>query len=381
MAKIVLDKATRAFGKTVAINQLSLEIEDGEFLVLVGPSGCGKSTALRMLAGLEELTSGDIYIGDRRVTHVQAKDRDLAMVFQSYALYPHMSVAENIGFGLKLRKVPRQDMDRRVREAAGFLGLQDLLDRKPGQLSGGQRQRVALGRAVVREPAAFLLDEPLSNLDAKLRVQTRAELSKLHDRLGTTFVYVTHDQIEAMTMADRIAVLDRGMLQQLGTPQELYDKPANLFVAGFIGSPAMNFFDASVAATDTGLLLDAGGFKIILPEGARPEIKRFAGKSVKLGIRPEDIHDPEYLPPGIETVKIEATVDVVESMGSETYLHMLAGEDSFIARVDPRNSSKAGEAFTAAINVTKCHTFDPETGLSTALADPALAPVERAAAV
>ena len=367
MAKIVLDRATKVFGKTIAVNELSLEIVDGEFLVLVGPSGCGKSTALRMLAGLEALTSGDIYIGDRRVTNVQAKDRDLAMVFQSYALYPHMTVYDNIAFGLKLRKVSKEEVRRRVEETAGFLGLGELLDRKPGQLSGGQRQRVALGRAIVREPAAFLLDEPLSNLDAKLRVQTRAELSKLHQRLGTTFVYVTHDQIEAMTMASRIAVLDRGVLQQLGTPQELYDEPVNLFVAGFIGSPAMNFFDAQVVATDTGLLLDAGGFRIPVPETARAELQAFEGTGVTLGIRPEDIHDPEFLPPAIDTVKVEALVDVVESMGSETYLHMMADDSRFIARVDPRSSAQPEQPFTAAINVAKCHTFDPESGISTAV--------------
>jgi multiple sugar transport system ATP-binding protein len=358
MAKIVFDKATKVFGRTIAVNELSLDIDDGEFLVLVGPSGCGKSTALRMLAGLEALTSGDLYIGDRRVTNVQAKDRDLAMVFQSYALYPHMTVADNIAFGLKLRKVSRQEQDRRVREAAGLLGLQELLDRKPGQLSGGQRQRVALGRAIVREPAAFLLDEPLSNLDAKLRVQTRAELSKLHQRLGTTFVYVTHDQTEAMTMATRIAVLDRGVLQQLGTPAELYEHPANLFVAGFIGSPAMNFFEAQVRNENGELLLDTGSFQISAPAS----LDAYAGKAVTLGIRPEDIHDPAYLPPGIKTAAIEAVVDVVEAMGSETYLHLIAGDVPFIARVDPRSAAAQGEAFTAAINVEKCHTFDPETG-------------------
>jgi multiple sugar transport system ATP-binding protein len=360
MAKIVFDKATKVFGKTVAVNELSLEIEDGEFLVLVGPSGCGKSTALRMLAGLEALTSGDLYIGERRVTNVQAKDRDLAMVFQSYALYPHMTVAGNIAFGLKLRKVPKQEQERRVREAAGLLGLQELLDRKPGQLSGGQRQRVALGRAIVREPAAFLLDEPLSNLDAQLRVQTRTELSKLHQRLGTTFVYVTHDQTEAMTMATRIAVLDRGVLQQLGTPAELYARPANLFVAGFIGSPAMNFFEAQVAREDGNLMLDAGSFRIPAP-GA---VDAYEGRSVTLGIRPEDIHDPAYLPPGIKTSAVEASVDVVEAMGSETYLHLVAGGVPFIARVDSRSAAAQGDTFTAAINIEKCHTFDPETGLS-----------------
>jgi multiple sugar transport system ATP-binding protein len=366
MAKIVLDRATKVFGKTIAVNELSLEIEDGEFLVLVGPSGCGKSTALRMLAGLEALTSGDIYIGERRVTNVQAKDRDLAMVFQSYALYPHMTVAENIAFGLKLRNISKPEIDRRMRGTAGLLGLEELLDRKPGQLSGGQRQRVALGRAIVREPAAFLLDEPLSNLDAKLRVQTRAELSKLHQRLGTTFVYVTHDQIEAMTMATRIAVLDRGLLQQLGTPAELYDEPANLFVAGFIGSPAMNFFEARVETTDAGQLLATDSFRVPAPAGSEAALAPYAGRTVTLGIRPEDVHDPAYLPPGIDTASVEAVVDVVEAMGSETYLHLMAGDVPFIARVDPRSAARQGDRFTAAINVDKCHTFDPASGHVTA---------------
>jgi multiple sugar transport system ATP-binding protein len=365
VAKIVFDKATKVFGKTIAVNELSLEIRDGEFLVLVGPSGCGKSTALRMLAGLEALSAGDIYIGERRVTDVQAKDRDLAMVFQSYALYPHMTVRDNIGFGLKLRKVAKQDIGRRVEETAGFLGLEELLDRKPGQLSGGQRQRVALGRAIVREPAAFLLDEPLSNLDAKLRVQTRAELSKLHNRLGTTFVYVTHDQIEAMTMADRIAVLSQGVLQQLGTPSELYDQPVNLFVAGFIGSPAMNFFRADVSRTGGEFVLETAGFRIGIQEGQKPELADYLGRSITLGIRPEDVHDPDYLPPGIETVKADATVEVVESMGSETYLHLVAGDATFIARVDPRSRAQVGDNFTAAIDIAKCHTFDSESGRAT----------------
>jgi multiple sugar transport system ATP-binding protein len=361
MARILMDKATKVFGKTVAVNELSLDVADGEFLVLVGPSGCGKSTALRMLAGLEALTSGDIYIGERRVTNVQAKDRDLAMVFQSYALYPHMTVRDNIAFGLKLRKLPRQEIDQRVNQAAGLLGLEALLDRKPGQLSGGQRQRVALGRAIVREPAAFLLDEPLSNLDAKLRVQTRAELSRLHQRLGTTFIYVTHDQIEAMTMASRIAVLDLGVLQQLGTPQELYECPANLFVAGFIGSPSMNFFRAAVEATDSGPWLRTAGFGVAVPERQAGGLRPYGGKAITLGIRPENVHDPAFIPPGIETAKAEAVVEVVESMGSETYLHLRAGDETFIARVDPRSTARANDPFTAAFDINKLHFFDTAT--------------------
>ena len=364
MARIVFDRVTKEFGSTSAVRDLSLDIAHGEFLVLVGPSGCGKSTALRLLAGLERITSGDLFIDDRRVNDVAAKDRDLAMVFQSYALYPHMSVRDNIAFGLKLRKVGNQEIDSRVLEASGLLGIQELLDRTPRQLSGGQRQRVALGRAIVREPAAFLLDEPLSNLDAKLRVQTRAELAKLHERLGTTFIYVTHDQVEAMTMATRIAVLDRGVLQQLGTPQDLYDRPDNLFVAGFIGSPAMNFFEATLTVADGVPLIDAGPIK--LPPGPADQ-KRFldhAGEKVTLGIRPEHIHDPEYLPPGVETLIVNVEVDVVEAMGSETYLHLITGEQRFIARVDPRSAAVAGGPFHAAINRAKLYVFDSVSGLA-----------------
>ncbi|HWC30915.1 MAG TPA: sn-glycerol-3-phosphate ABC transporter ATP-binding protein UgpC [Dehalococcoidia bacterium] len=364
MASIVFDRVTKAFGGTNAVNDLSLEIEDGEFLVLVGPSGCGKSTALRLLAGLERLTTGDIYIGDRKVTNVAAKDRDLAMVFQSYALYPHMTVRDNIAFGLKLHGVAKEESARRVTNTAGLLGIDDFLTRKPGQLSGGQRQRVALARAIVREPAAFLLDEPLSNLDAKLRVQTRAELTKLHERLGATFVYVTHDQVEAMTMATRIAVLDRGVLQQVGTPQELYGSPANLFVAGFIGSPAMNLLDASVARPDGVTVIDAGPIKLASSDRLTARLRDLPDRRVILGIRPEHIHDPDYLPPGIDPLRINVTVDVVESLGSETYLHLTSGDTSFIARVDPRSAATPGEPFQVAIDQDRLYAFNAETGLA-----------------
>ena len=267
MASVTFDHVYKRFGDVVAVNDLTIEVEDKEFLVFVGPSGCGKTTSLRLLAGLEEITEGNIMIGDRVVNDVPPKDRDIAMVFQSYALYPHMSVYDNMAFGLKLRKTPKADIERRVREAASILDIEHLLDRKPKQLSGGQRQRVAVGRAIVREPAVFLFDEPLSNLDAKLRVQTRSQLTRLHQRLATTFIYVTHDQVEAMTMASRIAVMKDGILQQIDTPQHLYDHPQNVFVAGFIGSPSMNFFDATLVESDGKLEINAGGFRLEVPDG------------------------------------------------------------------------------------------------------------------
>ena len=328
------------------------------------PSGCGKSTALRLLTGLEEVSGGRITIGDRIVNNVSAKDRDLAMVFQSYALYPHMSVYDNIAFGLKIRKVPRREIAERVNEAARILGIEELLRRKPRQLSGGQRQRVALGRAIVRQPAAFLLDEPLSNLDAKLRVQTRAELAKLHERLGATFLYVTHDQVEAMTMASRIAVLNEGELQQLGTPQDLYDTPANLFVAGFIGSPAMNFFRAMVTQTDGGYRIDAGAFKLDLATAGGPDLRALVDKETILGIRPEHIHDPMFLSPGVVPAVIETSVDIVEAIGSETYLHLSTDGKQFIARVDARSRAQAGQRFGAALDLSRVYLFDPASDLA-----------------
>ncbi len=363
MASVTYDHVTKRFGDVVAVNDLNLEIQDGEFLVLVGPSGCGKSTALRCLAGLEEITEGNIYIGDRLVNDVPPKDRDIAMVFQSYALYPHMSVYDNMAFGLRLRKTPSKVIDERVHEAARILGIEQLLDRKPKQLSGGQRQRVALGRAIVREPAVFLLDEPLSNLDAKLRVQTRAEISKLHQRLETTFIYVTHDQVEAMTMGNRIAVLRDGVLQQLDTPQNLYDHPGNMFVAGFIGSPAMNFFDATLVKDDRGTWVDTGTFRVKVPEriAEEPRVKSHLGREVVFGIRPEDIHDPEYAPPGIVAAPVEAQVDVKELMGNEIFLYLLAGNKQFIARVDPRTNAPVGKTISVVMNMENMHLFDPQT--------------------
>ena len=364
MASVTYDHVTKRFGDVIAVNDLKIEVADKEFLVFVGPSGCGKTTSLRLLAGLEEISDGNIYIGDRLVNDVAPKDRDIAMVFQSYALYPHMSVYDNMAFGLKLRKTPKAEIDRRVKEAAGILGIQELLDRKPKQLSGGQRQRVALGRAIVREPAVFLMDEPLSNLDAKLRVATRAELSKLHQRLETTFIYVTHDQMEAMTMGTRIAVMRDGILQQVDTPQTLYDNPGNIFVAGFIGSPAMNFFDVTITGTKDEMYIDGGTFKLPIPAAKGAAYGDYLGKQVVLGIRPEDIHDPEYAPPGITGAPVKTRVDVTELMGNEIFLYLLSGTKSFIARVDPRTSARVGQEVEVLFNMDNIHIFDRDTEIA-----------------
>jgi len=361
MASVTYDHLTKKFGETTAINDLNIAVEDKEFLVLVGPSGCGKSTALRCLAGLEEITSGRILIGSRDVSNVAPKDRDIAMVFQSYALYPHMSVYDNMAFGLKLRKTPKAEIDRRVKEAAETLGIAHLLGRKPKQLSGGQRQRVAVGRAIVREPAVFLFDEPLSNLDAKLRVQTRAEISKLHQRLQTTFIYVTHDQVEAMTMATRIAVMKDGVLQQLDSPQTLYDHPNNIFVAGFIGSPAMNFFDAKLERSDGKLCVDTGAFVVEVPANKAAPYQAHAGKPVILGVRPEDIHDPAFAPPGIHEALVPANVEVTELMGNEVFLYLKSGDKNYVARVDPRSQARIGHDVQMALNMDNMHIFDKDT--------------------
>jgi len=359
---VTYDHVTKRCETIVAVNDFDLEIPDKEFLVLVGPSGCGKSTALRLLAGLEEITEGDIYIGDRLVNHVPAKDRDIAMVFQSYALYPHMSVRDNMAFGLSLRKTPKEEIRRRVHEAAQVLGIEELLKRKPRQLSGGQRQRVALGRAIVRDPAVFLLDEPLSNLDAKLRVQTRAELSKLHQRLGTTFIYVTHDQVEAMTMATRIAVMKDGLLQQVGAPQELYDRPHNVFVAGFIGSPAMNFFQAAVKGQREEMHLDTGSFRVPVPDRRVNDLVSYLGKEVIFGIRPENICDSEWCQlASMDAAPVTAMVDVTEVMGSEVFLHLVADGKPCMARVDPRTRARPGQEVQVVLDMARMHVFDPET--------------------
>lgn len=361
MASVVYDHVTKRFDEIVAVDDLSLEIEDKEFLVLVGPSGCGKSTALRLLAGLETVTAGTMKIHDRVVNDIPPKDRDIAMVFQSYALYPHMTVYDNMAFGLKLRKYPQDEIEERVNNASNILGINSLLDRKPRQLSGGQRQRVALGRAIVRDPSVFLLDEPLSNLDAKLRVQTRAEITKLHKQLATTFIYVTHDQVEAMTMASRIAVLNHGVLQQVDTPQKLYDSPDNLFVAGFIGSPSMNFFNAKLVQEGDDIMIDADSFKVSIPEKRRSSLQPYVGKSVVFGLRPEDIHDPHYAPPRITAQEVESKVEVTELMGNEIFLYLKSGEHDYVARVDPRTSYSMDDEIKVAFNMDKMHIFDKET--------------------
>jgi multiple sugar transport system ATP-binding protein len=361
MASVTYDHVTKRFGDVVAVNDLDIQIADKEFLVLVGPSGCGKSTALRCLAGLEEVTEGHVIIGERVVNDVAPKDRDIAMVFQSYALYPHMSVYDNMAFGLRLRKTPKDEIDRRVKEAAQDLGIEMLLDRKPKQLSGGQRQRVAVGRAIVREPRVFLMDEPLSNLDAKLRVEARAMISRLHHRLETTFIYVTHDQVEAMTMGMRIAVLRDGILQQLDTPQNLYDKPDNMFVAGFIGSPAMNFFDATLVGTREEMYVDGGTFKVKLPPGKAASVADYLGKEMVFGVRPEDIHDRQYAPPGITAAPLKAKVDVTELMGNEIFVYLLTGQKTFIARIDPRTQARIGQDLDVVMNIDNVHIFDRQT--------------------
>ncbi len=367
MASVTYEHVYKRFGDVVAVNDLTIHVEDKEFLVFVGPSGCGKTTSLRLLAGLEEITEGQILIGDRIVNDVPPKDRDIAMVFQSYALYPHMSVYDNMAFGLKLRKTPKDEIQRRVEEAGGILGIEHLLDRKPKQLSGGQRQRVAVGRAIVREPAVFLFDEPLSNLDAKLRVQTRAEISKLHQRLATTFIYVTHDQVEAMTMASRIAVMKDGVLQQVDSPQNLYDHPSNIFVAGFIGSPSMNFFDATLVESDGKMEVNAGGFRLDVPPEKTAEWREHLGNEVIFGIRPEDIHSKEFAPPQILESDMAATVDVTELMGNEIFLYCLTPDDKqFISRVDPRVRVSTGDEMELAVNMANAHIFDPKTELSLA---------------
>jgi len=356
MATVTYEQVTKSFGSVFAVKDLSLAVRDGEFLVLVGPSGCGKTTALRMLAGLEDPTSGDILIGERRVNDVAPKDRDIAMVFQNYALYPHMSVYDNIAFGLKLRGTPKAEIERRVNDVAAILGLKQLLQRKPKELSGGQRQRVAVGRAIAREPAVFLMDEPLSNLDAKLRIQTRAELEKIHQRLGKTTIYVTHDQVEAMTMGDRIAVMKDGLLQQVGSPQELHDRPANLFVAGFIGSPSMNFFPAKVTGSAGQAAADAGFAQVPLDGRA----DRALGRDVIMGIRPEDFHDLSRA--GADgRLPVTARVEVVEYLGNELQLHLTAGGRTFIARVSPETRTQPGADLRLGFDPRKVHLFDSAT--------------------
>ena len=360
MATVTFDHVYKRYGEVTAVSDLNLEITDGEFMVLVGPSGCGKTTSLRMIAGLEEISDGQLRIGDKVVNDVAPKDRDIAMVFQSYALYPHMSVRDNLAFGLKLRKVPKADIDKRISEAAGILQLEKLLDRKPKELSGGQRQRVALGRAIVREPAVFLMDEPLSNLDAKLRVQTRAEIARLHQRLGTTMVYVTHDQVEAMTMGERIAVMSDGLLQQVGTPQQLYDHPLNRFVAGFIGSPSMNFIETD-SPTASAMELTTGDFHFPLSDNFRDALAQNDSARVVVGVRPEhlDIGDIAGT-----TASIKGTADVVEYLGNEELLHVTTGGREIVAIVDSSHRVRPGDVVELRIPAEKVHLFNAETGAS-----------------
>ncbi len=363
MASISLKEIYKIYpGDVTAVSDFNLEIEDKEFVVLVGPSGCGKSTTLRMIAGLEEISRGELHIGDRLVNDVPPKDRDIAMVFQNYALYPHMTVYKNMAFGLELRKTPKDEINKRVREAARILDIEHLLDRKPKALSGGQRQRVALGRAMVRNPAVFLLDEPLSNLDAKLRASMRTELIKLHQRLGTTFVYVTHDQTEAMTMGDRIVVMKDGFIQQVDTPQNLYDSPCNLFVAGFMGSPQMNFVDGVLAKDGSDYYVKVNEDKLYIdPNKVTPALADYADKPVKIGIRPEDLHDEaDFIAKNPKSV-ITTTVDVSELMGNEVYLYLDYQGARLTARVAPDTASRSGDSVKMGVDTRKLHLFDPET--------------------
>ena len=398
MAEIVLDHVSKVYpgGESSAVTDLNLDIGDGEFIVLVGPSGCGKTTALRMVAGLESITEGTITIGDRVVNTVPPKERDIAMVFQNYALYPHMTVYDNMAFGLKLRKVSKTEIDERVREAAAILGLEEFLERKPRALSGGQRQRVAMGRAIVREPKAFLMDEPLSNLDAKLRVNMRSEIARIQHELNVTTLYVTHDQVEAMTMGDRVAVIRKGVLQQIDTPQFLYDHPANLFVAGFIGSPSMNMVGASLARSNGSLTAEFGGYRLAVPDevlGQRPDLKGYEGKEVVLGIRPEDMEDAALVPDAPADRRIRSAVVLREALGADVLAHFMikaptvmtedvkelahdvgaeaveavergaaAGESEFMARLNPRTHATKGEEIEFVVDVNRMHFFDPDSG-------------------
>jgi len=397
MAEIVLDDVWKIYADgTEAVRALDLDILDGEFIVLVGPSGCGKTTALRMVAGLEAISSGTVRIGDRIVNDVPPKERDIAMVFQNYALYPHMSVFDNMGFGLKLQKVPKQEIVRRVRDAGRILGLDELLNRKPKALSGGQRQRVAMGRAIVRHPQAFLMDEPLSNLDAKLRVQMRSEIARIQSDLGVTTIYVTHDQVEAMTMGHRVAVLRKGVLQQVNTPQVLYEHPVNLFVAGFIGSPAMNLVEATLTSSNGSTVVSVGGFRLPVPEdvvGERPALRKYHERAVVLGIRPEDMEDATLVTDAPAERRISATVDLLEALGSDMVVHFTidapqamtddvkelavdvgaealervqqhaeGGKANVVARLNPRTKASKGERIDLVVDTRRLHFFDPDNG-------------------
>lgn len=361
MAKVSLDKVSKVFeGNVIAVSGATLEISDGEFMVIVGPSGCGKTTTLRMIAGLEEITEGTIAIDERVVNDVPPKDRDIAMVFQNYALYPHMTVYKNLAYGLKMRRYPRGDIDARVREAAEILGIAPYLERKPKALSGGQRQRVAVGRAIVRKPKVFLFDEPLSNLDAKMRVQMRTEISKLHQRLQTTIIYVTHDQVEAMTMGSRIVVMKDGVVQQVAPPLELYRNPANQFVAGFIGSPPMNFFNGKIESKDSGLVFSEGSFSVKLDESQVSAVKPYVNKEIVFGVRPADMIHAARVPDADPGQCIQAPVEVVEPMGDEVYVYQNTGRHPFVAKVSDEDPVRVGDEFKVSLVMRKTHFFDPQ---------------------
>ncbi len=365
MASLSLKNITKQYANgVIAVKDFNLEIADKEFIIFVGPSGCGKSTTLRMIAGLEEISQGELWIGDKLVNDVEPKDRDIAMVFQNYALYPHMSVYDNMAFGLKLRKVPKDQIDKQVHEAARILEIEQLLDRKPKALSGGQRQRVAMGRAIVRNPKVFLMDEPLSNLDAKLRVQMRIVIATLHQQLQTTFIYVTHDQTEAMTLGTRIVVMKDGIVQQVDTPQTLYDKPQNLFVAGFMGSPQMNMIDATISKKGTDVYATFGANSVKIPEGKAKKIidAGYEGKTVVMGIRPEDIHDEEMFLTASPDSIIEAKVTVYELLGAEVFLYFAVDDTlNITARVNPRTTARPDDVLKVAFDMSKVHIFDKET--------------------
>ncbi len=362
MASVRLNSVTKIFPPDVrAVDNITLDVPDKQFLVLVGPSGCGKSTTLRAIAGLEEVTKGEIYIEDKLVNDVPPKNRNIAMVFQNYALYPHMTVYKNMAFGLKLRRMPKTEIDKRVKEAADILGIRHLLDRKPKALSGGERQRVAVGRAIVRKPKVFLFDEPLSNLDAKLRVQMRAELSKLHQRLQTTMIYVTHDQVEAMTMGDRIVVLKDGVVQQIDNPINLYDRPATAFVAGFIGSPPMNFFNGTIESRNGALYFNEGKFSVRVSDIHKEKVAPYAGRKILFGVRPEDISPKPPPPQATEGREVTSMIEVVEPMGSEVYLYLNTGLNSYIARVKSHPKSGVRQKIDMVFDMDKAHFFDPDS--------------------
>jgi len=362
MAQVSLRDVTKVYGKdVVAAKDVTLGVNNKEFLVMVGPSGCGKSTVLRMIAGLEEITEGEIYIGDRLVNDIPAKDRDIAMVFQNYALYPHMNVYSNMAFGLKLRHLSQDEIDRRVKEAAAILGIDKLLKRKPKELSGGQKQRVAVGRAIVRKPIVFLFDEPLSNLDAKFRVQMRTEIHKLHNELKTTMIYVTHDQVEAMTLGDRVAVMREGVIQQCDTPMNVYDRPVNKFVAGFIGSPPMNFMYGRITSDGGKLYFDEGTFRLGIIDKMTDAMSRYSGKEIIFGIRPEDIYDKFFVTEAEKDNTINVTVEVVETMGSEVYLYLKTEKSDFTARVTSRSTPEPNNNLDLVFDMSKVHFFDKES--------------------